>query len=308
MESGGGGGHGRLRRPHSESSVFNRKYSPYLFTAPFAIMFLAFWVWPIVQSVVWSLLDWDGIRKAKFVGLRNYFALFREPVFLVSLGNTVAAAVVYIALLVLLALVIAVGLNSQMLAGRTVFRSAFFVPVTVSLPVVALIFMIIYTPHNGILNKIFALFGARDTDWLGNPHTALGSIVALRLWRAAGYYSVFVLAGLQAIPRETLEASVIDGASSLQTGLFVVLPQLKPVLVYVAIASSVWAFQLFEEPWILTEGGPANATSTVGIHIYTNGFKFFKLGYASASAYLLAMVILGFALLQLAVAKEGRQT
>ncbi len=288
--------------------MFNRKYSPYLFTAPFAIMFLAFWVWPIVQSLLWSLLDWDGIRKAKFVGLRNYFALFRETVFLVSLRNTVAAAVVYIALLVLLALVIAVGLNSQMLAGRTVFRSAFFIPVTVSLPVVALIFMIIYTPHNGILNKIFGLFGARQTDWLGNPHTALGSIVALRLWRAAGYYSVFVLAGLQAIPRETVEASVIDGASSLQSGLFVILPQLKPVLVYVAIASSVWAFQLFEEPWILTEGGPANATSTVGIHIYTNGFKFFKLGYASASAYLLAMIILGFALLQLGAAREGRQT
>jgi ABC-type sugar transport system permease subunit len=179
----------------------------------------------------------------------------------------------------------------------------------VSLPVVALIFMIIYTPHNGILNKILALVGAPpDTDWLGNPHTALGSIVALRLWRAAGYYSVFVLAGLQAIPRETVEASLMDGASALQTGFYVILPQLKPVLVYVAIASSVWAFQLFEEPWILTEGGPANATSTVGIHIYTNGFKFFKLGYASASAYLLAMVILGFALLQLGVTREGRVT
>ncbi len=287
--------------------MFNRRYSPYLFTAPFAIMFLAFWVWPIVQSLIWSLLDWDGIRKAKFVGLRNYLALFREPVFLVSLRNTVAAAVVYIALLVLLALVIATALNSQLLPGRAVFRSAFFVPVTVSLPVVALIFMIIYTPHNGILNKVLALVGAPpETDWLGNPRTALGSIVALRLWRAAGYYSVFVLAGLQAIPKETVEASVIDGSSALQTGLFVILPQLKPVLVYVAIASSVWAFQLFEEPWILTEGGPANATSTVGIHIYTNGFKFFKLGYASASAWLLAMVILGFALLQLGVTREAR--
>ncbi len=287
--------------------MFNRRYSPYLFTAPFVIMFVAFWVWPIIQSFVWSLHDWDGIRKAKFVGLRNYISLFREPVFLVSLGNTIAAAVVYIALLVVLALVIATGLNSDLLWGRTALRSAFFVPVTVSLPVVALVFMIIYTPHNGILNKILSLFGApSDTDWLGTPRTALGSIVALRLWRAAGYYAVFVLAGLQAIPRETVEASRIDGASSLQTGFLVVLPQLKPVLVYVAIASSVWAFQLFEEPWILTEGGPANATSTVGIHIYTNGFKFFKLGYASASAYLLAMVILGFALLQLGVTREGR--
>jgi ABC-type sugar transport system permease subunit len=289
--------------------VFNRKYSPYLFTAPFAIMFLVFWVWPIAQSLIWSTLDWDGIRKAKFVGLRNYVALFREPVFLQALGNTIAAAIVYIALLVVLSFLIAIALNSDLLFGRTVFRSAFFAPVTVSLPVVALIFMIIYTPHNGVLNKICALFGAPpETDWLGNPRTALGSIVALRLWRAAGYYSVFVLAGLQAIPRETIEASLIDGASPVQRSLYVVLPQLKPVLVYVAIASSVWAFQLFEEPWILTEGGPANATSTVGIHIYTNGFKFFKLGYASASAYLLAMVILGFALLQLGVTRERRAT
>lgn len=287
--------------------MFNRKLSPYLFTAPFAIMFVVFWVWPILQSFFWSLLDWDGLRKAKFVGVRNYVALFREPVFLHSLGNTIVAAAAYIALLVVLAFLIAIALNSQLLPGRTVFRSAFFTPVTVSLPVVALIFMIIYTPHNGVLNKILHLFGAPpETDWLGNPRTALGSIVALRLWRASGYYSVFVLAGLQAIPRETIEASLIDGASAFQRGLHIILPQLKPVLVYVAIASSVWAFQLFEEPWILTEGGPANATSTVGIHIYTNGFKFFKLGYASASAYLLAMVILGFALLQLGVTREGR--
>jgi ABC-type sugar transport system permease subunit len=287
--------------------VFNRKYSPYLFTAPFVIMFVTFWVWPIIQGLAWSFLEWDGIRKAKFVGLRNYLALFREPVFLQALGNTIVAAVVYIGLLVVLAFLIAIALDSDMLFGRTVFRSAFFAPVTVSLPVVALIFMIIYTPHNGILNKILAQFGAPpETDWLGSPRTALGSIVALRLWRASGYYSVFVLAGLQAIPRETIEASLIDGASAVQRSLHVVLPQLKPVLVYVAITSSVWAFQLFEEPWILTEGGPANATSTVGIHIYTNGFKFFKLGYASASAYLLAMVILGFAFLQLGVARERK--
>ncbi len=287
--------------------MFNKKYSPYLFTAPFMIMFLAFWVWPIVQSLLWSLRDWDGMRAPKFVGLANYVALFRDPDFVISLRNTVAAAVVYIALLVLLAILIAIVLNSSKLWGRTVFRSAFFIPVTVSLPVVALIFMLIYAPHNGILNKILALFGAPpETNWLGNPRTALGSIVALRLWRASGYYSVFVLAGLQAIPRETIEASLIDGASGFQTGLHVILPQLKPVLVYVAIASSVWAFQLFEEPWILTGGGPNNATSTVGIHIYQNGFKFFRLGYASASAYLLAMVILGFSLLQLSVTREGR--
>lgn len=268
-------------------------------------MFVVFWIWPIIQSFVWSFNEWDGISERKFVGLRNYISLFSENDFLISLKNTILAAIVYIIILLVIALILGFLLNSAMLKGRTFFRTSFFIPVTVSLPVVALIFYIIYAPHNGVLNNILSFLGMPGSiNWLGDPNTALWSIVALRIWRAAGYYTIFVIAGLQAIPKNTVEAGSVDGANTWQVVRYIVLPQLKSIIVYVIIASSIWAFQLFEEPWILTQGGPINATSTVTIHIYRNAFQFFKLGYASASAYVLTMVIMIFAIIQLRIIKD----
>ncbi len=285
--------------------MFDKKKSPYIFIAPFLLMFLIFWVWPIIQSFIWSLFDWDGLSKPKFIQLRNYSTLFRDVDFLISLRNTVIAALVYIVIMVTIAIVLGFLLSSAKLYGRTCFRVAFFIPVTVSLPVVALIFFIIYAPNNGILNKILLVLGMSESiDWLGNPRFGLWSIVALRVWRAAGYYSMFVIAGLQAIPKETVEAGHVDGANQWQIIRLIMLPQLKPIIMYIIIASSIWAFQLFEEPWILTQGGPVNATSTVGIHIYRNGFQFFRLGYASASAYVLTLIILLFTFVQLRISRE----
>jgi ABC-type sugar transport system permease subunit len=285
--------------------MFDKKKSPYLFLCPFLTMFLVFWIWPIVQSMYWSLFRWDGLSLPVFIGPGNYLALFGETDFLVALHNTLLAAAVYICVMLLCALVLGFILNAELLAARGFFRASFFIPVTVSLPVVALIFFIIYAPNNGILNKIPRLLGAVEpVDWLGDPRFALWAITALRVWRAAGYYSIFVIAGLQAIPRETIEAARTDGANWLQTVRMVILPQLKPIVIYIVIASSIWAFQLFEEPWILTQGGPVNATATMGIHVYRSGFQYFNLGYASASAYVLAVVILAFAALQLRFSRE----
>ena len=285
--------------------MFNKKNSPYLFIAPFFIMFTVFWVWPIIQSFYWSFIKWDGLTERDFVGFNNYIKLFKEPDFLISLRNTVTAAIVYIIILLIFAIVLGFLLNSPRLKGRGFFRTSFFIPVTVSLPVVALIFLIIFAPNNGILNKVLSFIGMTDSiNWLGDSRFAMGSILILRIWRAVGFYTIFVIAGLQAIPKDTVEASYVDGANTLQTITHIIIPQLKPIIVYIVIASSIWAFQLFEEPWILTQGGPMNATSTVAIHIYRNAFQFSKLGYASASAYVLTMVIMIFAIIQLRIAKD----
>jgi len=285
--------------------LFDKKKSPYFFIAPFFIMFVVFWVWPIAQSFTWSFSKWDGISEKKFVGFGNYISLFNDNDFLISFKNTILAAIVYIIILLVMALILGFLLNSAILKGRVFFRTSFFIPVTVSLPVVALIFYIIYAPHNGLLNNILSFLGIPvSVNWLTDPKIALWSIVGLRLWRAVGYYTIFVIAGLLAIPKNTIEAGRIDGASTWQTIRYIILPQLKPIIVYIVIASSIWAFQLFEEPWILTQGGPANTTSTVAIHIYRNAFQFFKLGYASASAYVLTMVILIFAIISLKIAKD----
>jgi len=285
--------------------MFDKKKSPYFFIAPFFIMFAVFWIWPIAQSFIWSFTKWNGISEKKFVGFRNYISLFNENDFLISLKNTILAAIVYIIVLLVIALILGFLLNSAMLKGRAFFKTSFFIPVTVSLPVVALIFYIIYAPHNGVLNNILSFLGIPGSvNWLTDPKIALWSIVGLRLWRAVGYYTIFVIAGLQAIPKSTIEAGRVDGANTWQTIRYIILPQLKSIIVYIIIASSIWAFQLFEEPWILTQGGPANATSTVAIHIYRNAFQFSKLGYASASAYVLTMVILIFAIISFKIAKD----
>lgn len=285
--------------------MFNQKKSAYFFIAPFFIMFVVFWIWPIIQSFVWSFIEWDGISEREFIGFRNYISLFSENDFLVSLRNTILATLVYVIILLALALILGFLLNSAILKGRTFFRTSFFIPVTVSLPVVALIFNIMYAPHNGVLNNILSFLGIPGSiNWLTDPKIALWSIVVLRIWRATGYYTIFVIAGLQAIPKDTVEAGYIDGANTWQVSRYIILPQLKPIIVYIIIASSIWAFQLFEEPWILTQGGPTNATSTVAIHIYRNAFQFSKLGYASASAYVLTMIIMIFAIINLRIAKD----
>lgn len=283
---------------------FDKRKSAYLFIVPFLAMFIVFWIWPIIQSFIWSFTEWDGIGERKFIKFDNYINLFRDASFLTSLRNTISAALVYIAILVVLAIILGFILSSSMLKGRAFFRTAFFIPVTVSLPVVALIFYIIYAPNNGILNNILSFAGIGSVQWLTNPKIALWSIVALRIWRALGYYTVFIIAGLQAIPKETIEAGHTDGANFWQVIRYIIIPQLKPVIVYIIVASSIWAFQLFEEPWILTQGGPANATATVAIHIYQNAFQFSRLGYASASSYILAMVIMIFAIVQFRIARD----
>jgi len=285
--------------------LFDKKKSPYFFIAPFFIMFVVFWIWPIAQSFIWSFSKWDGLSEKKFVGFGNYISLFNDNDFLISLKNVILAGIVYVVILLAMALLLGFLLNSAMLKGRAFFRTSFFIPVTVSLPVVSLIFCIIYAPHNGVLNNILSFLGMPGSvKWLTNTKIALWSIVGLRLWRAVGYYTIFVIAGLQAIPKSTIEAGHMDGANTWQVVRYIVLPQLKPIIVYITIASSIWAFQLFEEPWILNQGGPVNATSTVAIFIYRNAFQFFKLGYASASAYILTMVIMIFAIINFRIMKD----
>ncbi len=288
-------------------TFFDKRKSPYLFLLPFFLMFCIFWIWPIIQSFLWSFYNWDGLREPVFRGLKNYIALFSEVDYQAALKNTLMAAFVYIAVMLLCALTLGFLLNSDLLPGKPAFRTLFFLPVTVSLPVVALIFYIIYAKNNGVLNSILINMGMKNAvDWLGDPRVNLWAIVALRIWRASGYYAVFIIAGLQGIPGELLEAGVIDGAGRRQLFFKIILPLLRPVILYIIVASSIWAFQLFEEPWILTRGGPMNSTSTIAMHVYRNGFQFFRLGYASTSAYVLTMIIVLFTGSQIILSKRGQ--
>lgn len=282
------------------SPWFRRRCTPYLFIAPFFVMFIVFWAGPIVISIGISLTNWNGVQLPRFVGLANYKKLFSSPEFYIAVRNTLVAALVYDVLMVALAIGVAVLLDWKHLPFRRFFRASYFVPVTMSLAVVALVFQLIYAKEGGLLNQLIQTTGVPyKVDWLGDTRIALWSIVALRVWRATGYYAIIVLAGLQNIPKELYEVAAVDGATSWQSFRRITLPLLKPVMAFVVITSSVWALQLFDEPWILTKGGPINATLTMVIYLYQHSFQYGELGFGASVAYVLTMVIAAFSFLQL---------
>jgi ABC-type sugar transport system permease subunit len=284
-----------------------RRRAPYLFIAPFFLMFVVFWVGPIVTSIGISLTDWNGVQLPRFVGLANYRKLLASPEFYIAVQNTLVAALVYDAMMVALAIGVAVLLDWRHLPFRRFFRAAFFVPVTMSLAVVALVFQLIYAKEGGLLNQLLQTAGLpHRVDWLGDTGLALWSIVALRVWRATGYYAIIVLAGLQNIPKELYEVAAVDGATAWQSFRRITLPLLKPVLAFVVVTSSIWALQLFDEPWILTKGGPVNATLTMVIYLYQHSFQYGHLGFGASIAYVLTMLIAVLSLAQLKLfAPEG---
>lgn len=282
--------------------INQKKLAPYIFITPFLIMFLIFWIWPIIQSFRISLTDWDGFTPSKFIGFENYLKLLKDNNFITALKNTVLAALVYLVFVVVLSLILGIFLGLMDLRFRNFFRTSYFLPVTMSLVVVATIFQLIYSRTGGLLNNnILKLLNLPPVDWLGNSKLALWSIVGLRVWRNTGYYSIFIIAGLQNIPKNLYEAAMVDGATMWDCIKRITLPLLRPMILYVIVVSSIWAFQLFDEPWVLTKGGPANATLTMAMILYRNSFKYYKLGYGAAISYILTLLMIIFSLIQMRV-------
>ncbi len=282
--------------------INQKKLAPYIFITPFLIMFLIFWIWPIIQSFRISLTDWDGFTPSKFIGFENYLKLFKDNNFITALKNTVLAASVYLVFVVVLSLFLGILLGLMDLRFRNFFRTSYFLPVTMSLVVVATIFQLIYSRTGGLLNNnILKLLNLPPVDWLGNSKLALWSIVGLRVWRNTGYYSIFIIAGLQNIPQNLYEAAMVDGATRWGCIKKITLPLLRPMILYVIVVSSIWAFQLFDEPWVLTKGGPANATLTMAMILYKNSFKYYKLGYGAAISYILTSLMIIFSLIQMRI-------
>jgi ABC-type sugar transport system permease subunit len=266
---------------------------PYLLIAPFLVLYLVFWVGPIVISFALGFFKWDGLSPPAFVAVSNYRNLLLDAVFLRALKNTVWFVVAENSLMLLLALALAILISHVSPRSSTLFRVILFAPVTVALSVTALIFSMVYSRDYGLINQALRAFAIPwNLDWLGDPRLAFWSIVGLRVWRVTGYYMVFLWAGLRAIDRELLEAAAVDGASFLRQQVHIVLPSMRPVILFVLVMSSVWTFQVFEEPWILTRGGPVYATHMLLQYVYENAFGYFKFGYASAVSYVLTLFII----------------
>lgn len=276
--------------------------TPYLFLLPFYVAFAAFWIVPIIASFAFSFTSWSGLTDAEFVGLANYRQLLGDRTFWTAMTNTFLYVFVYNAIMLPLATIIALVLDSAVKRLAPVFRTAYFVPVTVSLVVVALVFDLLFNREFGPVNEILSMLGINSSpNWLNSSDYAPWTIVIMRVWRATGYYSAFIFAGLQSIPRDLIEAARIDGANELRLVWHVILPLLRPIMLFVLVMSSIWSFQLFDEPWILFQGGPGTSTLTVLQYLYQNTFLFSKIGYGAAISYVLTVVIIGFSLFQFRV-------
>lgn len=273
------------------------------FALPAAALLALFFAYPLAVSLLQSLFRTSG-GVSTFVGVEQYARMLRDPLVLKSLGNALLILIVQVPLMMALAVGLAYLLNQAWLRFRAGFRLLTFLPAITTLVAYSVVFRVIMTTDGGMLNQALALFGAAPIDWLNNEWWARVAVIASITWRWTGYNMVIILAGLQSIPAELYEAARIDGAGRWQTFRHIVVPQLRPVLVFTSVTSTIGALQLFDENYILTGGGPNNATLTPVLYLYKVGFQQFDFGYASAIAWMLVVLTGIIALIQFRIMRE----
>ena len=276
-----------------------QRIAPYLFIAPFYILFIVFMGYPLISSLVMSFYEMRGFQSRIYVGFANFVDLFRDPIFWKSLWNTTYFALGTLILQLPLALFLAILLNSKVVKGRNILRLAFFVPVLVAGVFIAIIFNLIFDQRAGLINNEFLIFG-KEIGWLSESKYVMPAVILTGVWQWAGFNMIFFLAGLQGIRQELYEAAAVDGANWWQSFIHITLPSLRPVIAFVFVVSMIGSFQLFDLPFILTNGGePADAGSTIVMYLYKNGFQFMRLGYAATIGWVLFIIIAIISIAQL---------
>ena len=264
-----------------------------LFLAPTLIGLTILSAGPVLATLAISLTEWDLLRAPRLVGLDNFVQLASDDRFLKALRNTAFYTVVSVPLGMLISLFLALALN-QAIRGIAWIRTAYFLPVVTSTIAVALVWQWIYSPDAGLLNQFIGLFGIPAQRWLSNPTLAMPSIVAMSVWQGLGTSIIIFLAGLQAIPGELLDAASVDGAGRWARFRNIVLPLLTPSIFFTGVLSLIDSFQVFDQIFVLSRPRPTDATITVVYFIYENGFKFFKMGYATAASWVLFLIVAVF--------------
>jgi lactose/L-arabinose transport system permease protein len=283
-----------------------RNRAAYAFLAPFALIFLTFWIWPIVDSFIISLHQ-TRVNPWTFNPKANWGRLFADPAFFNALTNTLIILVIQVPVMIALATAMAALLNSPLLKARGLFRFAFFAPVVVGEVAYSAIFRLMFNYDFGIINKLLASVGLSEVDWFSDPNAAMALLIIAVTWRWAGYNAIIILAGLQSIPEEVYEAATLDRVSPLRQFMFITVPLLRPIILLCVVLSIIGTMQLFTEPYLITNrGGPGQATETLGLFLYRQGFASGNFGYASAVAYAIAALAGGISLIHLWLAREPR--
>ncbi|TML97778.1 MAG: sugar ABC transporter permease [Actinobacteria bacterium] len=268
-----------------------------LFIAPSLIPLLAFTVGPMLASLGISFTNWSLLAPAHWVGVDNYRALWSDGEFRASLGHTLLFIAGYLPLVLLGGLGVALALN-QRIRGLALFRTVYFLPVVTSWVVVALIWKWLLNPQTGVVDYLLGLVGITGPGWWVDPHWAMPSIILASAWKDLGFVMIILLAGLQAIPDDYYEAASLDGAGAIARFRHITLPLLSPALFFVVVISLINNFQVFDQVWVMTQGGPAGSTSVVMERIVKNAFSFGRMGYAAAMSWVLFAIILMFTLAQ----------
>jgi ABC-type sugar transport system permease subunit len=282
--------------PH-RVALFTRKYAiAYLFIAVPVLSMIVFLFIPMIISFWWSLNDYSGLQPPRFIGLQNYVQLLtNDKVFTKSFVNTTLFVLMGMGIGPTLGLLTALLLN-QNVRFQSIFRTAYYLPVMTSLVVVSTIWLMLYN-HNGLFNTILLNLGFSRVGWLSDPKVSLISVAIASIWQGFGFETVIFLAALQSIPREWYEAAMIDGAGTFQRFWYITVPSLRSVIAFVYIYGIIGSYQVFDQVFVMTLGGPVYSTSTIVYFLYSK-FRDLRLGYASAIAYLLFAVLVVFSFIQ----------
>jgi multiple sugar transport system permease protein len=274
------------------------------FLAPALALIALFFFLPVAASLLLSFTDFDIYAlgdpgRLRFVGLDNYFRLLRDPLFWTALKNTLYFVAVGGPLSVAVSLGAALLMNHRLVRFKGLFRSLLFLPVVTTLVAVAVAWRYLYHPRYGLLNYVLGLAGLGPIDWLGDPRWAMPAIILMAVWKNFGFNMIIFIAGLQSIPQRLYEAAEIDGAGNFARFRHITLPLLAPTFLFVTVITMIGYFQLFAEPYVMTQGGPADSTLSVALLMFQEGFRWWNLGYAAAVAFMLFLIILAGTAVQL---------
>jgi len=290
----------------------NQERAAWGFVAPALVALGLFFFLPVAAALILSFTDFDiyavaDISNLRFVGLDNYIHLLETPLFWKALGNTAWFVALGVPLSIMMSLAAALLLDNKLARFKGFFRTVYFAPVVTTLVAVAVIWRYLLHTKYGLINWALGSIGIAPVDWLGDPHWSMPAIVLFAVWKNFGYNMIIILAGLQTIPEELHEAARIDGASALQRLRHVTLPGLAPVLLVVSILTMAGYFQLFAEPYVMTQGGPVESTVSILYFMYEQGFRWWNLGFASAIAFVLFLIMFALTLVQLRVSERWTQ-
>lgn len=270
----------------------------YLFLLPDVLGLLIFVVGPMLLALAISFSDWRLTGTPEFIGLRNYDIILKDPKFGASLGRTMLYTVGYVPAVYLISLGMALLLTRR---GRAnfFFRTVYFMPVAMSMVVAGVIWRFMFDPGNGLINEMLGAVGLPTFQWTGHVQSAMASVLIVAIWKGVGYFMIILLAGIQDIPSDYIEASQIDGANRWQTFRFIIMPLLRPTSFFVLVVLSINALQAFDQIYVMTRGGPAQATYTLLMYIYEKAFREWNLGYSGAMAVVLFGMIFVLTLVQI---------